>query len=385
MNNSESKSFRVKVADVKVNREALDTLNGSLIIKLMMPNKIEGTSIDKDSKYIELYEHTIKTNHFLLMLHIAFNQHKPISISPDDIWLLICQGISEHIKLYFEDFKDIFGLDKKQIIKVRRDDFVLGKNNPWEEVFPEFSKKITQVINEDLYSNIVLNFSTSTKKEINAFEIAFMDIMSNYFDYEFISLCGIPEIEIKGTIKDYQKIINALEELKKYNLDWWINKITPNINKIIQTLKGEENLEFWNSIYKEKNESGGPFVTGWIADFFPYLKKSIIEKDGVIYYDELSALKDQILTTIYIQDLDFKDGEKFKIHKVQIKNPKLTGSSKYKLELDNFPSGLSTVPFKWDYLSKELEMNFISGFIGIKESEKSHTLKTEINWIVNRK
>ena len=385
MSNLENKSLRINVADIKINTKSLDTLDGNSILKSVVANRVEGTSIDKSSKYIELYESTIKTNHFLLMLHIAFNQHKAITISPDDIWLLICQGLSEHIKLYSDDFNEIFGLDEKQVISVRRDDFVLGENNPWEEIFSEFSKKIAQTINEDLYSNIILNFSTSTKKEINAFEIAFMDIMSSYFDYEFISLCGIPEIEIRGTIEDYLKIINALESLKKYNLDWWINNIIPSLNKIIETLKGDSNLEFWNSIYKEKNESGGPFITGWIANFFPYIKKSITEQNGVMYYEEKSVLRNQVLKTIYIENLDFEDGEKFKIHKVLIKNPRFNESGNSNLELDDFPSGLSIVPFKWKYLNKELEMNFVSGFIGIKESKLNHTLKTDINWIVKRK
>ncbi|WP_299552191.1 DUF4419 domain-containing protein [Seonamhaeicola sp.] len=383
MNKTENKTT-VKAAHVNLNTEALDTVDGNDLLDTVLPTTIEGTSLDKASKYVELNEQIIQTNHFLLMLQIAFNQHKPIAISPDDLWLLICQGFSEHIKLYSEDFKDIFGVDERQTIQVRRDDFVIGDDNPWEDVFPEFSKKIAQSINEDLYSNIILNFSTSTKKEINAFEIAFMDSMSSYFDYEFITICGIPEIEIRGTIEDYHKIINALEGLKKYNLDWWINAITPKINKIIETLKGEANFEFWNSIYKENDECGGPIITGWIADFFPYLKTRCLERNGVMDYDEHPNSKLQVLKTTDIEDASFDDYEKHNIHTVLIKNPRLTDYNDYPLKLDNFPSGLSTVPFKWQYFDKALEMNFVSGFIGIKESELNNTLNTDINWIVYR-
>jgi hypothetical protein len=382
MDKMENKGLIIKSAEVEINIEALNTVAGNLILESILPNQIEGTSLEKQSKYIELNKEIINTNHFLLMLQIAFNEHKSICISPDDIWLLICQGFSEHLKLNSENFKDILGLTEKQIIKVRRNDFIIGNDNPWEEIFSEFTKEISNRINGDLHSSLVLDFTTSTKKEINAFEIAFMDSMSNYFDYEFISLCGIPEIEIKGEIDDYMKMIDALEKLKAYNLDWWINIIISNIKNIIQTLKGEKNLDFWNSIYKENNESGGPFVTGWIADFFPYLKTSITEQNGNIDYSQESISKDQILKTIQIEDLNF---DNYKIHKVQIKNPRLTNSDSSKLNLDNFPSGLSVVPFKWQYLDKEFEMNFVSGFIGIKESESNNTLKTDINWIVNRK
>lgn len=382
MNKIEEKSLIVKAADVKVNTDAISTKDGSFMLESLLSNTIEGSSIYKNDKYIELNKEIVNTNHFLLMLQIAFNEHKPICISPDDIWLLVCQGFSEHMKLNSESFKDLLGLDEKQIIQVRRDDFVLGGYNPWEEIFPEFTRKIEQTIKEDLYSGVVLDFSTSTEKEINAFEIAFMDSMSNYFDYEFISLCGIPEIEIKGTIDDYNKIITSLEELKKYDLDWWIEKLIPIIENFIHSLNGQNNFDFWSSIYKEKNESGGPYITGWIANFFPYLKSKISEKNGIIDFSEYSISESEILKTLEIEDLNF---DNLKIHKILVKNPKLLGMNKRKVKLDDFPSGLSTVPFKWKYMNTEIDMNFVSGFIGIKESELNHALSTDINWIVNRK
>ncbi|WP_299680364.1 DUF4419 domain-containing protein [uncultured Dokdonia sp.] len=384
MNSIEDKSIIIKVADVTINTEALATVDGNSMLTSIVPNIPEGSSIAKNASYIELHKEKINANHFLLMLQFAFNQHKPISITPDDIWLLICQGFAEHIKLYSEDFKDMLGVNEKQTIQVRRDDFVIGGDNPWEEVFPEFTKKIAQILQDDVYHNVILEFSTSTKKEINAFEIAFMDAMSNYFDYEFISLCGIPEIEIRGTVEDYNKMITALEALKKYQLDWWIDPIILNINKIIQTLEGVSNTDFWNSIYKENNESGGPFITGWIADFFPYTKTNIIEEHGHIDYSKSTVTKEQILKTIRIEDVSFDDYN-IKIHKVVIRNPRFVNANDMMLKIDDFPSGLSTVPFKWKFFDTEIDMNFISGFIGIKESKTHNTLQTDINWIVNRK
>lgn len=382
MNKIEDKGLTIKVADVKINTEVLNIVNGNLLLESIVPHKVEGSSIQKTSQFIKLNKVTIQTNHFLLMLQTAFNEHKPICISPDDIWLLICHGFSEHIKLNSEYFKEtISGLDEKQTIQVRRDDFVIGQDNSWEEIFPEFTKEITKKINTNLYSNIVLNFSTSTEKEINAFEISFMDSMSNYFDYDFVSMCGIPEIELRGTIEDYKKIIAALGELKKYKLGWWIDRIIPVITKIIGTLNGQVYNDFWNSLFKENNQSGGPFITGWISYFFPYLKTTVTEKNGIINYKKPGASKNQILKTIKVEGLNF---DNYKIHTVQIRNPRLDEDTNFELALDDFPSGKSTVPFKWIYRHENFEMNFISGFIGIKENELSNTLSTDINWIVSR-
>jgi len=151
MSNLIENPVRVKGADVKINTEALPLTSGSLLLQSILSNKIEVSSVEKVSKYLKL-DGSSQTNHFLLMLQIAFSQHKPISISPDDIWLLICQGFSQHIKLHSDDFKELItGMDKKQTLIVRRDDFILGKENPWEEVFPEFTKKISQSIKTEDY------------------------------------------------------------------------------------------------------------------------------------------------------------------------------------------------------------------------------------------
>ena len=55
-------------------------------------------------------------------IHTSFDEHRPLSLSPDVIWLAICQGISIHINQHFEALKpQIFKLDKPHKIVVRND------------------------------------------------------------------------------------------------------------------------------------------------------------------------------------------------------------------------------------------------------------------------
>lgn len=377
----------VKGASVQINEEAFPSISGDIIRSSTTQHTIESSSIKKNDIYVEIPDAIMKTNHFMLMLQMAFSEHKAISITPDDLWLLICQGISEHIKLYEEDFTQLItNFEGKQTIQVRRDDFIVGEENPWEELFPEFTKQMSVRMQGDLHSTMVLEFSTSTIKETTAFEIAFMDTMSNYFDYEFMSMCGIPEIELKGTIADYTKILDSLKKLRKYNLDAWVDCLCPIIENIIETLQGHNHTAFWRSIYKENNESGGPYVTGWMTNFFPYIAKGIIEVNGVINYKEDGISKDSILKIIKKEDLNFQSEEYQKVIaiKVLIKNPLLDNEHKAPLKLDDFPNGLSIVPFKWKYREQEFDMNFTSGFIGIKEDTATHTLSTDINWMITK-
>lgn len=367
----------IKGANVAINKEPFRTIQGHDIFQFFPHNKIEASSIANEL-YVSQNVIVVGSNQFLAMLEIAFNNHKPVTISPDAIWLLICQSFAEHIKLYPDIIKREFNIDKKLSINVDCPNFVKGEDNPWEEVFPQFTEGINEVMGEDLYSNLVLNFTTSTKKEIAAFEIAFLDTLSNHFTYSMTTVCGIPEIKLTGTSEDYNKILIVLEALKKYDLAWWIDNIIPHVAKIKKAIEGEEDRKFWTSIFKRNNMSGDNYITGWICDFFPYVTQYLREKGGVISYNEKGFSKEDVVRTINVDS----NHEGYNEHEVKVRNPRLFNNKIPKLELSDFPLGKSIVNFKWQYYGQELDMNFVAGFIGIKENKEDNFLSAEINWII---
>jgi len=52
---------------------------------------------------------------------------------------------------------------------------------------------------------------------------------------------------------------------------------------------------------------------------------------------------------------------------------------------NEYPSGISKVPFTWDYGSSSFEMEFRGGFIGVSQDETTKTLKPELGWAVLEK
>ena len=52
----------------------------------------------KEEAFITGTEYATELNQFLFMLHSAYNSHCPIVLTPDVLWLLICQGFAEHVK-----------------------------------------------------------------------------------------------------------------------------------------------------------------------------------------------------------------------------------------------------------------------------------------------
>ncbi len=357
----------IKASPVEINTDSLKTELGIELVNKLNFKNIEATSIVDSKKYVSLIGGSEKedescysgdvmnSNHFINMLSTAFNLHKSIVLSPDDFWLLICQGFTNCVKNNPKYFKGKFTKSESKIkVSINRDDFSKGGNNNWENIFPEFMTQIDDKIKTDLVSIINSDFSTSKSQERIAFSISLMDSLSSYIDYEVQSLCGIPEIEILGTIEDYQSIKNNLNDLKKYNIEWWLDELTPIIDSIIETLKGKNNLIFWESIFKENSMSGGSSVDGWITKFFPYIKETEFKK------------------TIF--------GYKTRIN--IIKNPLLNSDRKCHIKIGDFPNGISSIDFKWICLNSSYKMKFTSGFIGITEEAQTNRLKSEINWIV---
>ena len=73
----------------------------------------------------------------------VFACHYPLGLSPDMIWLCIMQGLSIHVNKNAEKLKSKFVSHEGKVeIVVRRDDFVKGQQNSWQEVFSDFSAQI---------------------------------------------------------------------------------------------------------------------------------------------------------------------------------------------------------------------------------------------------
>jgi hypothetical protein len=48
----------------------------------------------------------------------------------------------------------------------------------------------------------------------------------------------------------------------------------------------------------------------------------------------------------------------------------------------SFPRGLSKAPFRWDYLDRSFDMEFLGGFVGVAQDQETLTLRPEIGWAV---
>ena len=288
-------------------------------------------------------------NALVWAINTAYDKHYPIVLSPDAVWLVIAQGFARHVNENAEKLRNLFvEHEGKKTLSVRRDDFIKGSlDNPWPEVFGEFSEKIRQNIGPKLHDLLSPTFTTTGPVEKAAADVVLMDTMKKYFEFDFCTFCGIPEITLEGTLEDWKQLRDRAVALAEFDLEWWITELTPVLDQFVAAASGKPDRKFWTKMYKEVDESGGPYIRGWIITFFPYF----IRYNGVAY-----------------------------------RNPDLTTWSQKKefggVRTSDLATGVSKVPFIWKYYDKEIPMHFYAGFMGIAQHQTSLAIQPLIGWAV---
>ena len=269
------------------------------------PNIIAKSNLPDSMVY--LYNHP-----FFNGMYEAYADHRPFVLSPDMVWLLICQGFARHVNANAETLRPYFVNHSGKLSLIVASDKIALDNpdSPWEEIFPQFTKQMKDYVGKELIDILSNNFSTTTPVERIASEITIMEAMKPYFDFIVMRVvCGIPEITLQGTTKDWQKVLDKARKLRKYELDWWIDEIEPILEEFVKASKGNINKDFWRNMFKYHTSKiyGVPkIIDGWIVKFFPYSdgnKRNDLKEIG-----RIDKLPDEMVKTD-IKYIDTETGE----------------------------------------------------------------------------
>ncbi len=295
-------------------------------------------------RYVSMQRHA-----FFNGVYTAYMQHRPLVLSPDIIWLLICQGFAHHVNNNAEALRTSFvNFEGKKTLKVYDPQGLIvfeDPTSPWDLFFPEFTKQIAQNTRDNIVETLTSDFSTSTPTTKAASEITIMYSMKNYFRYEIIRVgCGIPQISLEGTPEDWEKLLRKTLALRKYKLDWWVNELEPILEQFVETSKGHVKPSFWRKMFKYHEGSmykTPASIDGWICAFFPYS----IEGER-LSLDELPAHADDLPEEILAVDLYY---------------------------------------IREETESDTINVQLCAGFDGLTQDPQSFALKPHIGWFVKHK
>jgi hypothetical protein len=60
--------------------------------------------------------------------------------------------------------------------------------------------------------------------------------------------------------------------LGQYDFAWWTDAVLPVTEELVKAGRGQPTPAFWRCLYKQEDESGGPYLSGWLVRLLPYLK-----------------------------------------------------------------------------------------------------------------
>jgi Domain of unknown function (DUF4419) len=302
--------------------------------KLCVVSHAAASYFDDGDPYAE--DHGVATVSLgIQAIHQAFAAHVPLSLTPDLLWYLVVHEVAEHVRQNPGRYTGTFtrAAEWQQTVVTRDDRLRQDDPSCWPQSIGLVRDPLRAGIGEYSMELFLPQFSTTTEEAETALLIALMDVASPYYRYEWYTACGIPQIRLDGTAADWQSLHFRADQLAREfaGLSGYFTELLPVLQAIAETASGttpDEN--FWRSIYKHMNSSGGMFVTGWITAFLAYIKLP----DG-------SQLK---------HEFDWRS---------QMSNP----WGGYKTNW--FPSHVSKVQFVWDEDGTWHDMTLAAGITGV--------------------
>ncbi len=285
----------------------------------------------------------------LAAVYTAFSEHRPLVLSPDAVWITITQGVAHHMTIHGERLRSRFVAHAGRVELVFAcDGWAEGSpENPWAEAFASWAGQIRDHVGATLHDALLCDFSTSGPVERAASQVVMMDIFERYFEYVLLCICGIPTITLEGTTDDWIRLRNKVEALHPFELDWWLEHLTPICDQFVRASKGDVDLDHWRAICKRSEAYGGDIINGWIAKLFPYLRS---------FPNGPCRQRNQI----------FETGAGFQTSRA--------------------PSGLSSVPFRWIDLrsNRSRPMQAIGGLVGVTQDADTLALNPIVGWAVRK-
>ena len=213
----------------------------------------------------------------------AFADHRPVTLSPDAIWFLICQGFAHYVNDNPEAVRDLFVDHEGKIdLVVQSGKDLLSGEADFEAIVDSFYLQISSNTKGEIADIMAQKFSTTGVNEHIVSEIVLMETVKSYFNYIVMYLsCGIPSITLTGTPDDWQSILDRTRKLSAYGIDWWVKDLEPILTEFVNASKGKPDVDFWKSIVKKYRpgdvrglscgmDIGSTKFDGWFLKLMPY-------------------------------------------------------------------------------------------------------------------
>jgi hypothetical protein len=359
-----------EVSDVPTRRDPLPPATLQQCVDRLAEGVVDAVwSDDADAPFVQ-FVHS-EGHPFIDAARLAFAHHLPLEFGPDEVWSCIAQGVATHLKLHTETLRSFFVTHTgRKTISLRRDDFrrELQANN-WAGFFEGLSREIDAGLARDTAhesvhegvqpGGLLVDFSTTRPARRTAMHLVSLGALSGWYDYACITLCGIPRITLHGTPQDWELLRRRLDRFYCLGLPRWVGSMAGVVDQLVASSRGEIDTGFWRSFFKLDDQSGGPFVSGWINALFPYTMDCTLVDDRArwVMVPQANAYA------------EFWDATR----------PR---SRREGPACHEYGSGLAPVAFDWEFMGRRIPMQAFGGFVGVVQDERTLALRPSLGWAI---
>jgi hypothetical protein len=211
---------------------------------------------------------------FVSMAITAYNTHHDLVLRPDDVWLAIMAQFAYYVTANAEKLRDKFVAHNGQQQITVHDEFSF-------EAFLHVMRTETQANIKDptVVDWMIPSFSTTTDTDVLVATVTTMAAMQKYFSFKMCLACGIPSVELLGTVEDWEQLSTKVDRLTEFSVESdciakWHQMLKPVVAEMVRTRKGENNIDWWQKIAHRKAGGSGPrYLAGWITVFAVFSDK----------------------------------------------------------------------------------------------------------------
>ncbi len=290
---------------------------------------------------------------FLKTLTVAYDEHRPVALTPDHLWMVLMEGLAHHLDQDPERFRNRLVHHRgTRLITVRHDGLSLRPESPWHEVLPLFLDKLRAQMGARAAA-LTAPFSTTDPLVQSLHILGLMHVVRNYFEYRVMSICGIPSITLHGTPDDWRDLRARAGGLADFDLGFWLDDLLPILDAFVEASEGRVDEPFWRAMVKVDGSSGGPYYSGWVTRLFPYVESG--REFGVN-----PELGKPLAPEIHADD---PPGGRASIERPVVRT---RGGG---LASSNIPCAIRRTPFIWKHFLRYRKMEFCGGFVGVTQQD----------------
>ncbi|MEN0060821.1 MAG: DUF4419 domain-containing protein [Myxococcota bacterium] len=200
----------------------------------------------------------------LTAVHHAYARHAPLVLTPDVLALTLHQGLARHLREAGGGTRPPTGRETLDVAATSCE-----TADDWRAILESLDAQIRASQGDHLEAPTFFSTTTPTARMVG--RVNRLYAFKRYYDYVLRCICGIPAVELRGTVDDWHALRAWVTRQTAEGLEGWLEAMRGHADQWVASREGEPDVDYWRSIYKDQKVYGASKFRGWIADLFPYL------------------------------------------------------------------------------------------------------------------